>query len=282
MNDSRLPLEVSVDDRGALTCEGVTLESAFVDTAAPRATVLGSRVDPSRSPVRARPARVVKFSEDRHAIPRSGSLKLATPRHYREFEGDGKGIRDEMKARYQEDVCSVFAKTGTLTPSAIRSATGHVTYGVDGFWVFYTSIRPPSTWQLEQLRERFGAERATTIADPSAFAVELGATFAAQAPLPDVDLSFVEELTARLRPGAMGERMVWVRHGAVCYSDDPRELVESFPANHQAAVVPFIKRRMYAWQQEYRFSVSIDGQATRDEWFLPITPGLRRLAQAGA
>ena len=75
--------------------------------------------------------------------------------------------------------------------------------------------------------------------------------------------------------------MVWVRHGAVCYSDDPTELVESFPTNHRAAVVPFIKRRRYAWQQEYRFSVSTNGQATENEWFLPIPPRLRRLAHLG-
>ena len=197
---------------------------------------------------------------------------------YRDFEGAAGGIRDEMEARSKEDVRSVFAKTGTVPASATRYVTGHVTYGVDGFWVFCTSMRPPSTWRLERLRKRFGAECATTIADPSAFAQELGAAFAAHAPWPDVDLSFVEGLVAGLRPPWMGDRMVWVRHGAVCYSDDPRELVESFLTHHRAAILPFIKRRRYAWQQEYRFSVSIDGQATGNEWFLPITPGLRRLA----
>ena len=278
MNDSRLSLEVSADDRGALTCEGVTLESAFIETAVLRATVLVSRVDPSRSLLGAAPDCVVKFSDCQYALPRSESLKLATPRHYRKFEGAGEGIRDEMEARYQTDVRSVFSKTGTLPPSGIQSVTGHVIYGVDGCWIFCTSIRPPSAWQLERLQKQFGAECVTTIADPSVFAVELGAAFAAQTPWPDIDLRFLESLAARLRPRVMG-RMVRVHHGAVCYSDEPRELVESFPLDHQAAVVPFIKRCMYAWQQEYRFSVSIDGQATGDEWFVPITAGLRRLTQ---
>ena len=281
MIDSRLLLEVSGDDRGVLACAGITLESAFTEIGAPRAIILVYRLDPSRSVLEARPADVVKFSEGRHAIPFAESLKLATPQYYREFEGSGDGIRDEMEARYQEDLRSVFAKTGVLTPSVVPSPGGHVTYSVDGFWLFCTSVRPPFASQLEQLRKRFGAERGTTIADPSAFARELGAAFAAESRWPEVHLRFMDELAARLGPTAIGDRIVRVRHGAVCYSDDPVELIESFPIAHRAAVMPFFKRRKYSWQQEYRFSVSISGRATGKEWFLPLTPGLRRLAQAG-
>ena len=279
MNDSRLPVEFSGDESEALTCDGVTLESAFIETAVPRATVLVYRINASRSVLEMRPDSLVKFSEEPHAIPRSASLKLATPRYFRSIEGAGDGIRDEMEARYREDVRSLYARTGTVPASVSRYVTGHVTYGVDGFWVFCTSIRPPSSWRVERLRKQFGAECATTIADPSVFAQVLGAAFVAQAPWPDLDLSFVEGLVARLRPAWMGDRMVRVRHGAVCYSDIPRKLVESFPTHHQAAILPFIKRARYAWQQEYRFSVSTDGQLVENEWFLPITPGLRRLAR---
>ncbi|MCY4617791.1 MAG: hypothetical protein OXD50_04445 [Chloroflexi bacterium] len=155
-------------------------------------------------------------------------------------------------------------------------------YGVGGFWLFCASIRPPSRWQLNQLKERFSAERATSIADPSAFARELGAALAAQEPGPDVELTLFDELFNSMQPSDLGNRMVRVRHGPVCYCDDPKELVESFPDEHRAAVVPFIKRRAYAWQQEYRFSLDIRGEATENEWFLLISSGLRRLAQLEA
>ena len=275
----RLPVAPTGDGRGVLTQNGVTLEAAFSGTDAPRATVLIYRMNPARFLFEPKPAVVVKFSEDRHAILRAACLKLATPRYYREFEGDGDGIRDEMEARYHEDMRSFLAKGGAVEPGRVPSVGGHATLGVDGFWLFCTSIRPSSAWQLERLRRRFGAERATTIADPSAFARELGAAFATQALWPDVELSPVERVATTLGILEEGDRVVLVRHGPVRYADDPRELIESFPIDHRAAVLPFFKRRSYAWQQEYRFSVSVTGQATGNEWLLPIPPELRRLAQ---
>ena len=258
------------------------MEAAFVETDAPRATVLVYRVDLSRASGHAIPAGIVKFSDDRYAIPRCESLKLATPQCYRDFEGDAEGIRDEMEAQYGEDMRTAFATTGALASlPGFPSLTGHVIRGVDGFWIFCASVRPPSSWRLEQLRRRFGAERVTTIADPSAFARELGAAFATQVQWPGIELSFEHKQAAELRPPEFGDRIVWIQHGPVCYFDDPAELVKSFPNVHRGAVVPFIKRRMYEWQQEYRLTVGVNGRATENEWFLPITPKLRRLAQPG-
>ena len=280
--DMRLPITAIGDDFGCPTCEGITLEAAFVETDAPRATVLVYRVDLSRASVDAIPAGIVKFSDDQYAIPRCGSLKPATPQYYRDFEGDAEGIRDEMEAQYREVMRTAFAKTGALASlRGFPSLTGHVIRGVDGFWIFCASVRPPSSWRLEQLRRRFGAERVTNIADPSAFARELGAAFAAQVQWPGVELSFEHKQAAELRPPELRDRIVWVQHGPVWYSDDPGELVESLPNVHRGAVVPFIKRRMFEWQQEYRFTVGVNRRATENEWFLPITPKLRRLAQLG-
>lgn len=277
----RLQIDLSGDDLKVVACAGVTLESAFIETDAPRAAVFVQRVDVSRSTPATKPPALVKFSDRRYAIPRAESMRLATPRYYREFEGDAEGVRDELEGRYREDVRSAFARLGTVSPGLMRSVTGYMTYGVDGFWIFCTSIRPPSPWQLEELRGRFGAEQVTTIVDPPAFAQALGAAVAAQADWPDAKRSFVDELATHLRPPETGDWTVWVGHGPVCYSDDPAALVESFPFGHRAAIVPFIKRSLYAWQQEYRFSVSINGQPTEDEWFVSIPAQLQSLTKLG-
>ncbi|MCY4617790.1 MAG: hypothetical protein OXD50_04440 [Chloroflexi bacterium] len=120
----RQPIEFSGDDSGTLGCEGLSLESAFVEGDAQRATVLVHRVDLSRSQASRQPPALVKFSEDRYAIPRSETLKLATPQYYRDFEGESGGIRDEREAQYREDILSAFAKTNTLSPSILRTLSG--------------------------------------------------------------------------------------------------------------------------------------------------------------
>ena len=273
----RQPITVTDDTRRALGCDWVTLEWIFVETQVSRATILVHRVDPARS--RREPVTpVVKFSEMRYAIPQHECLRLATPRYYRDYGGHEGGIRDDMEGQYREDVRSVFAKTGSLELSRMPGLSGSVTYGVDGIWVYCTSIRPTSTWNRERLRQRFQAEFVTTIPDPSAFARELGASFAAHSSRADVEQSPLDRSAVSLLPPEMGDRVVFVRHGPVFYSDEPAELVESFPSVHRPTVVPFIKRRTYSWQQEYRFTVSMHGSAKKDEFFLPISPELRRLA----
>ena len=136
--------------------------------------------------------------------------------------------------------------------------------------MFCTSLKPMSTRELEQLRNGFSSECVTTISDPSEFACELGAAFAANSSWADVNLSALDELTRRLRPPEVGDKVVWVFHDPVCHSDHAQALVESFDVLHRTAVVSFIKCRVFAWQKEYRFTVKINGEPRRNEFFLPI------------
>ena len=95
----RIPIAITDDMQSRLGCEGVRLESAFVEDQASRSTVFVFHVDPARSWTRTA-SPVIKFSEEQYAIPRAEHLHLATPRYYRKYEGDGVGIRDEMEATY--------------------------------------------------------------------------------------------------------------------------------------------------------------------------------------
>ena len=274
----RQPITVTDQMRCALGCQGVTLESGSVEGEPSRSTVLVYRVDLSRGAVYAAPP-VVKFSEQRHALPGSERLRLATPQYYHDYPEDVGGIRDEMEGQYQQNVRSLLATTGSQELlRRVPPLTGHVVYGVDGFWMFCTSIRPDSPWELGLLRRRFGAECSTTIQDPSAFARELGSAFAAHSTWSDVELSAVDMVMIRTRPPALGDKVVRVSHGPVHYADHAAELIDSFPTAHRTAVVPFVKRRTYAWQEEYRFTVSINGRARENELLIPIPESVRRLA----
>ena len=111
--------KITNDMRRLLQCKGVTLEAVFVEAEAPRVTVLVFHVDPARSLVKTG-SEVVKFSQRRFAIPNAECLKLATPQCYRKYEGSAGGIRDEMEARYREDIRSFLTKYGDSTSFWLR------------------------------------------------------------------------------------------------------------------------------------------------------------------
>ena len=206
-------------------------------------------------------------------------LHLATPSYYREYEGDGVGIRDEMEARYQEGVRSFLTRYRTMDAATGAWVSGHATYGVNGFWMFCTSFKQISSLEQERLRKEFSADCVTSISDPQGFARELGAAFAAHSSWADVGLSALDEVIRELRPPEIGDKVVWVYHGGLSYSDDAQKLVESFDERHRAAVVSFVKRQKYAWQKEYRFTVRINGKPRESEFLLPIPPDLRGLTK---
>ena len=274
----RIPIAITDDMQSRLGCEGVRLESAFVEDQASRSTVFVFHVDPARSWTRTA-SPVIKFSEEQYAIPRAEHLHLATPRYYRKYEGDGVGIRDEMEATYQEDVRSFLSRYKTMDAATVGLVSGHVAYGVDDFWMFCTSVTPMSNRERERSQKEFAADCITIIPDPSEFARDLGAAFAAHSSWANVDLSARDELMRMLRPPEFGDKVVKVYHGPVCYSSDAQKLVDSFDVLYRPAVVSFLKRQTFAWQKEYRFTVKIDGKPTETDFLLLIPPDLRRLTK---
>ena len=274
-----MKIQISITDemRQLLGCEGNTLESIFVETEPSRSTIIVFRVDPARNSSN-NPPSVVKFSEHMYAIPVSEHLKMSTASYFREYEKDASDRRDEEEARCKADILPLLSKYGSGNLRGVASMSGHVTYGVDDFWLFCTSQQPKTARGLEQMRRRFSAECVTAIPDPSAFARELGTAFASRFSWSDVDLSSLDKLIRAIRPSEIGDKVVWLYHGPVCYSDDPQELIETFDPHHRPAVVPFIKRRKFAWQQEYRFAVKTNGAPKDKELFIATPAELRGLA----
>lgn len=256
-------------DKHKLESKGRTLESSFIESDPPKALVLVYRVDLTGSRLKAL-SPVVKFSKREHAIPNPEAtrIQLATPRCYRKHEeSEGhKGIRDEKEAQYER-----------------RWKTSHVsrkaTLERNDFWMFCTSVQPKTDWELRKMRKAFGYDCATTIANPSEFAKELGAAFAAYSRWSDVRLSALDEVSRRLRPPEIGDKVVWVHHGPVVYQRNSAKVIEAFPEDERAAVVPFVKRDQFSHQKEYRFTVLINGEPKESTLLLPISTGLRSLAK---
>ena len=317
-------LRIADEARNLIECEAISLESGFVTLddidqspdqlarlrddpdswlASRNATalVLVGQVDLADGLSPPGPQRIVKFSEHRHAMPRAEKLKLGTPNYYRQHEEAPDGIGDEMEAGQSEDMIEFIARhlgaehAGRLPPlegelddpllgNVAYKLSGHVTHRTDGFWLFCTSIMPEAACEMDGLRQRFRAERATAIPDASVFARELGMALAEN--LAQVDLEF--DQVAEMQLNAMKHhgrpplaQRVWVHHGPVAYMDDAAELIFSLPPQFQAVAAAFVKRQCYDWQQEYRFTVSAVGRPAGDELFLPIPRSMRELVEPG-
>ena len=73
--------------------------------------------------------------------------------------------------------------------------------------------------------------------------------------------------------------MVRVYHGQVVYTDDAAAIIESYPEDWRAAIVPFLKRSQYAYQREYRYVVATHGGAKEQVLLMPVSEDLRALTK---
>ena len=279
----RNPIEMT--DKHKLESKGLTLESSFIESDPTKALVLVHRVDLTGSRLKA-PQPVVKFSKREHALsnPKATSIQLATPRYYRDYEeNEGpKGIRDEKEAQYviRTDLKTFFGKGKISGPrGGVGQGSVALAFTVDDFWMFCTAAKPKTDWELRQMLKESGYDCATTIANPAEFAKELGAAFAAHSRWSDVSLSGLDEVSRRLRPPEIGDKVVWVYHGPVVYQRNPAEMIEAFPEHTRGVVVPFVKREKFSHQREYRFTVLINGKPKEPTFSLPISTELRHLAK---
>ena len=129
------------------------------------------------------------------------------------------------------------------------------------------------------MRQQFSYECATTITDPSGFARQLGKMFAEHSKEDDLLFDFPAQIKrwAAMLSG-FGGGIVSVYHGPVLYEDNAEEAVFSLPLHLQGIAAPFVKRRSFERQNEYRFTVSTIGTPATDELHLPIPDEMRSLA----
>ena len=280
-----LPAEIQITQElnSKLGCNGIVLESGFLVSGPHRDTRVGRKSGLAAGlvgqpgageggevlgvPVRHFPSRQAE-ALNRPLLPRAGGLREAA------FE-------TKFEARQKRDIRQVFKEAGSAAPaSSISSLSGQVTYSTDDFWIFCTSVMPRSGLELERMRQRFSYECATTITEPSKFARQLGRTFAENLAEDDVSLNFQAHMKTA------GRDALGIRRRDCVGESRPRALrrqrrkrpVFSLPHHLQGIAAPFVKRRSYEWQNEYRFTVSTTGTPATDELYLPIPDEMRSLA----
>lgn len=275
----RKTLTIPANQTNGLECPGLTLETAFMDDGSPETLVMVFRVEPLPG-TRPRNMNVVKFSKRQHAIPDVDGIQLGTLGFYRQYEGEGEGIRDEMEGRFQEDISATLSKRMKLhIPRG--SFKAQATMGGEDKWLFCASLVPnsPSGLSVERLGKRLGYECGAEILDAGAFAQELGAAFAIHTSWGDVRLEGPNKVLQLLASATDIKRTVFVYHGPVCYPPDGSKVVNSFPELHRPAITPFQKRPDYEWQQEYRFVFNFLGEPRAKTLLLPATKELSALSR---
>lgn len=255
-------------------------ESGFHEVHPPKYTVFTFQVDFGGGHAPFDPPSVVKLSERQNAIPHAETLKLGTLAHYRQLEEAADGIGDEMEGRFNQDLSGFLSKSDDTRLDSLDGVSGTVTWQAGEKWVYCTSVEPSSNSVLRRMKETFGADYITRIAKPSDFAIKLGNAVGGHVQWADLRRASRQRLIHMLQVAEGYERIVHVYHGRVLYTDEGIATIETLNELEKSVAACFIKRTKYAWQQEYRFAVSVGAELDPEPLFVPVSPGLKDLAVA--
>ncbi len=282
--------DIPQDVRGLVDGEGRRLEAIEYIIGAPTFAVITYRVDYRAPPTFGTPPGVIKLSKKEHAIPDSSLIKLGSSRHYREGEVSTTGVADPEEARLvQRGSLREFRKKNGLSSEPWHdNVSSTVTWARRDFLMFCTSLAP-QYGGFGTLKGQFpDYDSATLIADPSAFAMQLGKDIGKQFDMENVRLDSFDALRrmqlSEVTISAEGhllhkgvDTVVYVSHGPVAYCDPPEEVINRYPIARRAEVVPFVKRSKFAGQREYRFVIEVIGEPEEAEFLIEVTDELRSL-----
>ena len=238
--------------------------------------------------------KLVKFTERRYAPSLASLIKLATPAHYRAYEGIEKGVCDPTEGRLAIDATPWMR--GRLSSELASGAKIHLEAKVSMAspcepWVYCTSICPDGEPELRRLRHEFSRkyDTVTTIQDLDAFAIQLGVDFAINLnKSEDIELGVIWEwayrnssITTSLWEGSHPiDKIVHVDHGPVLYEDQSglAETLEDFANFCDWYKLCFTKPTSFSPQMEYRFALSTLGSPTKDQFYMKVSDNLMNLA----
>lgn len=282
--------------RDLLEASGRRLEGIEAVVGLPAFVALTRRADYREWPAFRDPPGVVKFSSKEHAITVSTHIKLGSSRYYREYEDDGTGIADPEEGQLiQRGSLREFCqKNGLSAPVGSEMVTSTVSWEPNDFLMFCTSVAPQSPVMGDPRSPFPNYDCATFIPDPSAFALQLGKDVGKQLDVKNLRLNILDTLLRRLsldpaevvaqsRPLQNGlDKIIMVTHGPMAYCDPPERIINRFPVERRREVIPFVKRRKYSGQREYRFVVEVMGkpkELKEPHFLMEITDELRSLAE---
>ena len=246
---------------------------------------------------------LIKYSEARFSPVSSepaDHIRLAAPSYYREFEAgeNSELIADDRESRYNESLS--WRNRGSIGMETVKEKLTGSLFGIrnnlnvkiawarDDFWMYCTSIDPNISYGREKQMKYLSSsyDFMTKIEEPSEFAKQLGRDVGKQIEF-DRDLKcdnfglhHLVTLFSRKQSEFLGDYQVDVNHGPVIYLEDNQieTLFNNYSEEHRGSLVPFVKRKRYREQQEYRFVVSVRFHSpNKDTFCLRVTDRLRNL-----
>ena len=286
MSEGKLNLDV-----GPLQKEeppGFKIESLATNIEKPSFTVLVRRMDwnnvtlPFRINYPSSEVKgVVKYSRKMHspvsATP-SDCIQLGTPTYFRSSNSKGNSelMGDDRESAYTEKLdwgrvgSPIMESMKKHLNSSLRSVADNIQLEIgwasDNVFIYCTSITPETSYDRKLQKEYISPdyEFATHIVRPSCFATELGYQFGKQIDW-KMDLKagppgmHVLAARARTRTNFLGEYLIFVDHGSVLYLTE-EEIETVMNPQHNSGydrILPFLKRKKYEGQQEYRFVIDV-------------------------
>lgn len=208
----------------------------------------------------------------------SDFIQLGTPLYFRSIkvEQDSRLIADELEGAYVEALdwkkrgSSMMEDTKNRFRSSFSGAANNIklkmTWAISTAFIYCTSITPETNFDRKLQEEYISPDYdfATRIVCPSGFASELGYQFGKQIDW-NMDLKAdppgMHLIASHLRTWSifLGEYLIFVDHGPVLYLTE-EEIETVMNRQHNTGydqILPFVKRKKYEGQQEYRFVINI-------------------------
>ena len=245
---------------------------------------------------------LIKYSEARFSPVSSepaDHIRLSTPSYYQDLKAGSNSelIADDREGIYIESlnwrnqgsvVMENFKQRSTASLPGLRyNLKAKMRWERKDFWMYCTSIDPIISYkrkkQMEHLSPNY--DFMTKIEKPSEFAKQLGRDVGKQIEF-DRDKkcdNFGLHILAsfsRKQNEFLGDSLIAVDHGPVIYLDDDKieRLLNNYSEEHSGSIVPFVKRKKYKEQQEYRFVVSVQFHSpNKDTFNLKVSDAFRNL-----
>ena len=251
---------------------------------------------------------LIKYSEAMYSpvSPEpSDQIRLATPSYYQnlEVEENSELIKDNLEGSYIEQLD--WGRTGSDGMEAIKknlagpplyasnsSVRLKLTWARKGFWMYCTSINPNTYYERKEQMENLSPnyDFITKIENPSEFAKQLGRDVGKHISLHNnlkcnrpglhIITSATKNALIAEHGVGIGEHLIFVNHGPVIYLDEGKiqEFLNTIPNVKGGAIIPFVKRKKYENQQEYRFVVSVQWHSPNEDILdLQVSDDLRSL-----